>query len=394
MSDEYDSEILQTILVGEREDINAPQDDNDNNAAMLALLEEGGLSIHDVEFLIEDGLDVNYQNASGRTLLMIMCDYDEEDVPIEAMDILIENEANVNARDRRGNTVLDYVLDAMLGGKITGVGKLDFLLNNKAVSYSDDILFDILRVFNTEADKEVSELISSYQAVLSKVLSSSPIVSYEGREGLVTSYLARIIKDLDDRASTEVVEKMLLPLIEDYRKKRPANVQSLIDATAEQAFSGGSGNIIATELLLKAGANPAALNIVNESGAKPSALELLRKYQKPKPQPKRSASPRTRVMQRVGEIASGTARTTSPMRRAEEAFQAEMGRKPAVQFSPAPPAVAAAIRARSPVPPPGPKDEDYPPCPGIVAKGKRAGEVCGVPGCFGGFCSYHRPDKQ
>ena len=51
-----------------------PNENDDNNKAMQAIVENGTIDSDELREMIDNGLDVNHQNDEGQTLLMLMAE--------------------------------------------------------------------------------------------------------------------------------------------------------------------------------------------------------------------------------------------------------------------------------------------------------------------------------
>lgn len=84
-------------------------------------------AIHLVEFLLDEGVDINAQDINGWTALH----FSAKNNYFEIIDVLLENKANPNLCDKQGNSPL-WLAVINAEGKYAGVKSL---LRNKADPY-------------------------------------------------------------------------------------------------------------------------------------------------------------------------------------------------------------------------------------------------------------------
>jgi hypothetical protein len=79
-----------------------------DDIAIILATERGHLGI--IEYLIQEGANVNATNNTGTSALMVVNNSENH---LKILDLLIQNGANINIHNRRGQNALDYALDAL-----------------------------------------------------------------------------------------------------------------------------------------------------------------------------------------------------------------------------------------------------------------------------------------
>ncbi|PWS31568.1 ankyrin repeat domain-containing protein [Pedobacter paludis] len=102
-----------------------------------------------IEFLINEGLDVNATNIVKKTPLIATVEFDK----VDYLDVLLENGANPNDVDKDGNSAFFYAvahkLDLELYNKLRDYGTPDFDVQNRD---QVTLLFEYVRMMYNSAD--------------------------------------------------------------------------------------------------------------------------------------------------------------------------------------------------------------------------------------------------
>ena len=61
-----------------------------------------------IEFLLENGADIEIKRNNGETLLIAASGYDDQ---LETVKLLVQRGADIQVKDNNGNTALFYALD-------------------------------------------------------------------------------------------------------------------------------------------------------------------------------------------------------------------------------------------------------------------------------------------